>query len=97
MTPSDLLQKIAKDAALIPLLSSSLRYQNSRDYVMRGLPIPDRLLPGRMIQNMSEESRKLLRELTSDDAAKCRWPTWADEPKKETPPLRKRSRVYTFK
>ena len=96
MTPADLLQKIAKDTVLIPFLSSSFRYSTSRDYVIRGLPIPDRLLPGRIVMHMPKESREILRELTSDDAAQCRWPLWADEPKKTAPPLRKRKRCYTF-
>ncbi len=75
----------------------SSRFTTSKDYVIRGLPIPEMQLPGRFVMRMSEETRELLKQLTSDDAAKCRWPAWIDEPRKEPVPTRNRKRVYSFR
>ena len=37
-----------------------------------GKPIPDRLLPGRFLDELDEEERNILKQLTSDEAADTR-------------------------
>jgi len=98
MTSAQALQEIALKAEFYFGLIGSLQYRTSRDYVIRGKPIPEIMLPGRMILNMtSEEIRVSLKQLTSEDAINCRWPIWIDEPKKEPMLTRQRKRVYSFR
>ena len=42
-------------------------------HVRRGLPVPDRLLPGRMVMALSPADREALGRLTSADAGRYRY------------------------
>ena len=50
-------------------------------YRRDGIEIPDKLLPGRMLErmkkNMTDEEKKALKEITSDMAANTWWPKCA--------------------
>ncbi len=43
----------------------------------RGMPVPDRLLPGRMVMARAPGERAALSRLTSDDVARVRPIPWA--------------------
>ncbi len=68
-TPRQLIEHHAEVAAVHPMMSAPFRGAGgtSSDYVRRGLEIPERLLPGRYIQNLSAEDRESLKKLKPED------------------------------
>lgn len=66
-TPRSLIDELAWSAHTEPFLSARIRGESAQEYVRRGLPIPDHLLPGRAIQRLSPERRAILADLRPDD------------------------------
>lgn len=51
-------------------LTTTIGSARSIDYYLdHGLPIPENMLPGRVIERLSPEKRELLKNLKSDDIA----------------------------
>ena len=68
MSPTTALQHVV-DAAGVASVTVGSRYRAIRDYIARGRPIPDGLLPGRLLVRQPSEVRAALRALASTDAA----------------------------
>lgn len=68
MSPTTALQHVV-DAAVIASVSVGSHHRAIQDYVTRGQPIPDALLPGRLLARQPPEVRTALCTLTSADAA----------------------------
>lgn len=68
MSPTAALQH-AIDAAVTTSVAVGSRYRAIQDYIVQGRPIPDDLLPGRLLARQPAEIRTALRALTSADAA----------------------------
>lgn len=68
MSPTAALQH-AIDAAVTASVAVGSRYQTIQAYIAQGRPIPDDLLPGRLLARQPSEVRAALRALTSAAAA----------------------------
>lgn len=73
--PIELLRELSEQAHMHgDSVISSSRSDGWRlqDYIKKGEPIPDHLLPGRMIMNLTNEQREVLKGLSSNDTEKER-------------------------
>lgn len=70
MKPASLLAEIAAACVVLP---SNCRSGGAHEYVRRGLPIPEELLPGRYVQGLPPTERESLRRMLSSDARPARW------------------------
>ncbi len=65
MTPLRALEEAVQSAFCIP---GCYRSGGALEHVRAGKPIPEALLPGRLVERMPPEHRAALRELTSHQA-----------------------------
>lgn len=68
MSPTVALQH-AITAAVAASVAVGSRYRTIQEYIAQGRPIPDDLLPGRLLARQPSEVRTALRALTSTAAA----------------------------
>jgi hypothetical protein len=70
MTPATLLHDLALAAVTAPILRS--RRDTVKQYVDADKPIPEDMLPGRLLMRMTAINKDTLRRITSDDARNVR-------------------------
>jgi hypothetical protein len=73
MTPRDVLDKLMQKAIYRNIVGSP-DFRIVEGCIRNGRPIPDRCLPGRILDCLTPEEREVLRGLTSKDTANERFP-----------------------
>lgn len=70
MTNRKFFSELAHSAVMMGVLKHG---ETAIDYVRRGKPIPEYLLPGRFIMKQAPSDRERLKELTSDETVCADW------------------------